>query len=201
MFAANWEDGRIYRIDMNGSIIDSYDPGSIDNNNAGLPTSNDLVPYGLDIDNNGNRLFFGTLYNGPELHSINLNIDGSFLGTIDNSSGNSGLSIDNFINTEILHFSFASSTPNSQDLSISDLEFLPNGNLMTGLRMGCSNNFATSYNHGGSSFILSESAGIYNSSLTQMPVSYDSNSQDDQYGGVAFTEFNLILVSFLKNQL
>lgn len=198
MFAANWEDGRIYRIDMNGSILDSYDPGILDNNNVGMPgIDNDLIPYGLDIDDDASRLFFGTLYNGTTLYSIDLNNNGSFAGTINNSSGNSSLTIDNYVNNEVLHFSFASLIPASDFQSISDLEFLPNGNFMVGLRRGCNNNFATSYNHHATSYMLSESSGIYNTLISQIPISYDSNlpfagafDGDDQYGGVAYMEFN-----------
>lgn len=198
MFAANWEDGRIYRIDMNGSILDSYDPGILDNNNVGMPSiDNDLIPYGLDIDDDASRLFFGTLYNGTTLYSIDLNSNGSFAGTINNSSGNSSLTIDNYVNNEVLHFSFASLIPASDFQSISDLEFLPNGNFMVGLRRGCNNNFATSYNHHATSYMLSENAGIYNTLISQIPISYDSNlpftssfDGDDQYGGVAYMEFD-----------
>ncbi len=189
LFVANWEDGRIYRLDMSGNIIDTYDPAIIDNNLAGLPPTTDLIPYGLAVNNDGTKLFFGTLYNGPIIFSIDLNTNGSFVGTINNTSGNSSLSIDNYVGSQTFHHNFMLT-----DRSVSDLEFLPNGDLVAGLRVGCNGNFATSYNHGGTSYIISEVGGLYNSP-TQMPVSHDANlpfnflDGDDQYGGVAFMEF------------
>ncbi len=183
IFAANWEDGRIYRLDMNGNRLDSYDPQQLDNNAPGLPSfANDVVPYGLAVTEDGSQLFFGTLYDGGQIYSINLTSTGGFVGTLSGT--------DNYVGTEQLHYDFTRA-----NISVSDLEFLPDGNLLVGTRSGCNDNFSTSYSQHGSSYILTSTGGIYNSTPTQLPVSYDSNlpfnglQGDDQYGGVAYAEY------------
>jgi len=45
----------------------------------------------------------------------------------------------------------------------SDLAFTPDGDLLVGVRIGCNNNFATSYNHGGVVYLLKKDPqGHYN---------------------------------------
>jgi len=68
LFVANWEDGRIYRLDMAGNILDAYDPDATDD---GLPGfANGFVPYGLAVSNDGRQLFYGG--NDRRIFSIDL---------------------------------------------------------------------------------------------------------------------------------
>ncbi len=168
MFAANWEDGRIYRIAMNGSIIDWFDPFTLDNNLPGLPI--DPIPYGLDVNLTSTELFFGTLFNGPDLYSIALTSSGGFSTA-----------------SPTFHQSFP--LPPLGKLSISDLEFLPNGDLMVGLRksIDVSSPFSHACNHYGTSYIVSQNTttGLYSNNV-QLCATQDSNVEDDQYGGVTY---------------
>ncbi|MCB0705338.1 MAG: gliding motility-associated C-terminal domain-containing protein [Saprospiraceae bacterium] len=188
-YVTNFEDGRIYRLDEAGNILDSYDPLQYDNGQPGPPNFED-VSYGVDISNDDSRLFFGTVSNpttnvGARVYSLDLNPDGSFVGTIDNTTMPAGATWDNYVGAEQLHYEIPSS--NFTMSYMADLEFIPNGDLMVGKRQGCQETLHTSYNHGGRTFLLQDNgSGIY-SSLDG--IFYTSNgfiNSENSYGGVSY---------------
>ena len=191
-FVTNIEDGRIYRLDATGTILDSYDPFAEDNGNAGISSLNELV-YGIAREPGSDRLFFGTVRQAPTsgtnliaVYSIDLTMTGSFPGTLDNSNNING-SIDNYLNaTETLHFRVPTSNPNSNVIeSVSDLSFAPNGDLLLGKRTGCENSFHSSYNHYGETWILTLNGGsnLYDSG-TWYNLTFESLG--NSYGGVGW---------------
>ena len=131
-FASNFEDGRIYRLDSDGNILDSYDPGNLDDGSAGAPPISELV-YGLTVSPDGSKLFYGL---DKTVFSVDLNSDGSLPGTVDNSSNIAGSTWDNYTGaTETAHSTIPNIDPNiyvaTADIIVSDLEFLPNGELLS----------------------------------------------------------------------
>ena len=199
-YATNLEDGRIYRINEDGVILDSYDPLSLDNGWAATVSLEEMI-YGIDISPDGSQLFFGNSFSSSgkfggesstaKVYSIDLNPDGSFIGAIDNSAMPSGASWDNYVGDEILHhevnaptFSFIPS-----QLIISDLEFTPEGKLLVGCRAICQNNIHSSYNHTGRTFVLSlsTSSGLYSNEdgiiYSGNPISLGQSNE--AYGGVS----------------
>ncbi len=184
-YVTNFEDGRIYRLDATGNILDSYDPLTYDNGASGIPAFDDM-PYGLDISNDNTQLFFGTIggggSSGAKLYSIDLQADGSFPGTIDNTSLPAGATWDNYVDTEFEHFDFGQ---NFATNFISDIEFTPSGKLLVGNRIGCFNNLHTSYNHGGRSLLLEPDGSDVFNILTTIYVSNGIISDVNSYGGVS----------------
>jgi len=181
LFVSNFEDGKIYRLDILGNIIDSYDPDINDTGAVGLPP--DEVPFGLSINEDGTKLFYGTLFNSGKIKSIDLNpLDGSFVGSVLSSSP-----YPTIIGTEVFHTDLVALNPFSSLNSVSDLSFLPNGNLMVGERKSYTANFANACNHQTSSYELSQSGSLFNVP-TNIEASYDAVTQfnDDQYGGIAY---------------
>ena len=199
-FVSNFEDGRIYRIDSNGTILDSYDPGSVDNNSAGRPSIEETV-YGLTVSPDGSQLFFGQ---NRTVYSIDLNSDGSLPGT---STGNESYQSQSWTNyagaTETPHTTIpdvpditftlqdGSTRTVPLDTIISDLDFLPTGELSIGGRTYREGNLATSYNHGGHNFIATDTTttGIY-ADRTEIQ-GFSTNSQfggDDGYGGIGYSK-------------
>lgn len=181
LFVSNFEDGKIYRLDIQGNIIDCYDPDINDTGAIGLPT--DEVPFGLSINDNGTKLFYGTLFNSGKIKSIDLNpLDGSFVGSVLTSSP-----YPTIVGTEVFHTDLVALNPFSSLNSVSDLSFLPNGNLMVGERKSFTANFANACNHQTSSYELSQSGSLFNVP-TNIQAAYDAVSQfnDDQYGGIAY---------------
>ncbi len=91
LFATNNEDGKIYRIDMNGNILSTFDPFGLDNATAGL------VPYGERLwgigayggDTGTTRIYFSrwqeNLYqnsnNRNQIWSVALDANGDFIGS------------------------------------------------------------------------------------------------------------------------
>jgi len=190
LFVANWEDGRIYRLDSTGEIIDAYDPGASDDGSAGFAPDS-VVPYGLAVSPDGSQLFYGTME--QQIYSIDLTADGAFNGTSSTVSvaGTTFISFENA--TETLHFD---GTPNNNATSgsgeilewYSDLEFTPSGDLMVGERLGCAPNegggngagFASSYNHDAETFFIqaNDPDGLYNDNRIEPLVSYDAGTTD-----------------------
>ena len=195
-YATNFEDGRIYRLDEDGTILDSYDPWGLDNGAPGVVDLDELA-YGIDISPDGSALFFGnastnSTFAEAEVFAVNLNPDGSFAGTINNSTLPAGANWDNYEGTETLHYSLSiigNFAP--EQLAISDMEFLPNGKLLVGLRSFCSNNIHTSYNHGGEAIVLSQGGGgLFNQNEGSIHSGYFGSlgGSKECYGGVsAFT--------------
>ena len=187
-YVTNFEDGRIYRVDNTGAILDSYDPLGLDDGGAGVTNINELA-YGITVAPDNSELFFGMVEQGnfvpgnPGLYSIPLQADGSFVGTIDNSQNPAGAAWDNFVGTETLHIEL--SLDGFGDVAtISDLEFSPSGNLLVGQRQCCNGTIHTSYNHGGRSQLLAESGGIFNVPLGFIYTSNGVIDDENCYGGV-----------------
>ncbi len=194
-FVSNFEDGRIYRLDSSGNILNSFDPFTADNGAPGLPS--DPRPFGLAVNPEGTALYFGTheLNQTPRLFAVNLDASGNFSGTEIDQNAQYGVDL---TATEGPEFSA------SPHYSYADLAFTPDGKLVVGTRIGCENNFATSYNHRGRYWLLEQDgSGLYNVRSSQVPggttaggSTYDAgtiptrfiNDQygfDDGYGGIA----------------
>jgi|GEM_PF-2412196 len=202
-FVTNIEDGRIYRLDAAGNILDSYDPGIYDDGAAGISNLEDLA-YGLALEPNCGRLFYGgvdasvhaaggTTNGAPGVYSIDLDANGGFVGTVNNTTMPAGATYDNYVGTETLHSLIttgggATYTVNTL-FSISDLEFDPDGNLLVGVRVGCQNSFQSSYNHWGETSILTvdTGTGLYNATQADYDISVTGDAgNDDGYGGVTY---------------
>jgi len=188
-YVSNFEDGRIYRLDETGQILDSYDPLNYDSGANGVDVLDDLS-YGLAVSPDGSQLFFGTvgvIYGGnlATLYSIDLNIDGSFVGSVDNTWLPAGATWDNYVGTELFHYTVDPGYAFQDTYFLSDLEFTPDNKLLLGIRMGCNSTIASSYNHYGKTEVLSMAGGLYNSLdgeiVTSGPYSLAGN---DAYGGV-----------------
>lgn len=201
-FVSNFEDGRIYRLNYDGDILDSYDPGIYDDGAAGVTEITDLA-YGLAITDDGQTLIYGTIgtqggYFGgidtaANIFSIDLNPNGSFTGTVDNSVLPAGATYDNYVGTETLHTSIAAAdllNIFSDVFFISDLDITPSNQLMVGIRIGCSQTIASSYNHYGSTKVFSLDAnGLYTiEDGTVITTGGFSLADNDSYGGVSWYE-------------
>jgi hypothetical protein len=197
-YVTNFEDGRIYRLDDMGNILDSYDPLFYDVGEENVPILEDLT-YGITVSPDGTELFFGTVGDElldslfsqiyPRVYSIGLNSDGSFAGSIDNTFVPGPY--DNYVGSETLHFQIPpiQIPPSSQAStlqSVSDLQFAVNGELMVGTRTGCKSTIHTSYSHGGRSIVLMPNAGT---GLFDIPnhlfVSNGAIDDENCYGGVS----------------
>ncbi len=203
-FVSNIEDGRIYRLDINGVILDSYDPLNYATSSAGIENINDLV-YGLAIEPLSNRLFFGTVdapggapapSGSPTIYSIQLTTSGGFTGTIDNSYLPTGIITDNYVDADVFHTNISTgggfSFTNNTTYFISDLAFTPDDKLLVGVRVGCNNSFFTSYNHFGETSIVSRNTdGKYNQNITEFDISVTGEAGiEDGYGGVSYYELS-----------
>ncbi len=202
-YVSNFEDGRIYRLDLEGNILDSYDPWTYDDGQPGPPELED-VAYGLALSNDYSRLFFGNVAHvfagggigggsadGPSVYSIELNDDGSFSGTIDNTVLPAGANWDNYVGTETFHYQETDGfvLVTNAVRAVSDLAFAPNGELLVGIRVGCDASLHNSYNHGGRAMVLQDNGSGQYSDL--LGVVYTSNgfiSEENAYGGVAAFE-------------
>lgn len=199
-FVSNMEDGRIYRINAQGTILDTYDPFGDDDSVAGVSNIEELV-YGLALEAGGNRLFFGGVDfapgnnaqpGSPGVYSIDLSTTGGFTGT--NTA--TGLGYDNYTGTETLHTTILVGdvddtapgfVPDDYVYLISDLAFNASGDLIAGIRVGCNNSLFTSYNHYGKTSILTLNTGnnLYDA-VTDLDISFLGDAgPEDGYGGVA----------------
>lgn len=180
-FVSNFEDGKIYRLNTAGDTINSFDPQTLgvfaaDDGSSGWAP--DAKPYGLAVNHDGSELYFGTheLNTAPGLYSVSLDMDGDFDGTetfhaIYPAEGDIG-------------YLFAEEPG---WVAISDLEFLPNGQIMVGLRTGCAGEYATSHNHGATFYIADEEGdGVYDLIVSNPDIQYpnDDTGNDDGYGGI-----------------
>jgi len=197
-FVSNFEDGRIYRLDVTGAILETYDPFLDDDGVAGISNIEELV-YGLAMSPDGTMLFMGGVdfapgvdaqVGTPGIYSINLSTSGGFTGT----STATGLGYDNFTGTETLHTTLTAGGPSPSGFvpddyvySISDLAFNANGDLIAGIRVGCDNTIQSSYNHFAETNIvaLNGVTGLYDT-VTELNISATGDAgPDDGYGGVA----------------
>ncbi|MEZ4884886.1 MAG: SprB repeat-containing protein [Chitinophagales bacterium] len=204
-FVSNIEDGRIYRLNASGTILDSYDPLIYDNGAAGITNLEDLA-YGLAVEPDGGRLFFGMVDapNGGSIagvgtvpiYSVALTGSGGFSGTVNNTNMPSGATYNNYVGADVFHtnISTGSSTGSTYTTNtvylISDLAFSPNGDLLAAVRVSCKNTFFSSYNHWGETNIITKNgSGIYNNSITELNVSVQGDAAvEDSYGGVGVYE-------------
>jgi gliding motility-associated-like protein len=116
LLITNFEDGKIYRYDMDGNFISSFDPFNTDDGSAGLPDLNEAI-WGINV--------FGTNATNVKVYfsrwgddipmsvwSIDLNTNGEFIGE------------------ESFCFSIPSEDLNSNnDRPISDLTFSDDGKM------------------------------------------------------------------------
>lgn len=193
-YVTNFEDGRIYRLDENGNILDSYDPYLYDTGEPGEPADMNDIPYGVDLNADATKLYFGTcghtseaLGPKPKIFSIPINPDGSFVGNINNTSLPAGATWDNFTGNETLQYELGATTAFQDNMYFSDLEITPNGDMLVGGRVGCQGSIHTSYNHGGMAFLLSQNAGVYNNLVGVIYTGYDFSfgQSSEAYGGVS----------------
>ncbi len=204
-FASNMEDGRIYRISATGVILDSYDPLTYDNGAPGFSGPGFVEsPYGIAVENNGARLFFGlnALTNSPSIgtaasaspaiYAIDLNSTGQFVGTVDNTTLPAGATYNNYVGTDVLQTTIpiaggATYSIGDEIYLISDLSFTDNNKLLVGVRVGCDGNFHSSYNHHGESNVINfnSSTGLYDL-VNEFDVSaFGWAAREDAYGGVS----------------
>ena len=191
LFVSNWEDGHIYRIAMDGTILDAYDVDVNDDGSAGM--ANGRVPYALETSNDGTRLYWGTV-SGVEVWSVDLTTDGGFTGP---SSTVGGVTIHRDSASETLNQTIAISTAGEPDPAflnnnlthfVSDLEIIPSGEMLAGLRVGCDDNPHAAYNHQGQTHRLTANgAGLFTGDDGALNVSETGDAGlEDNYGGVDF---------------
>jgi hypothetical protein len=191
-YVTNFEDGRIYRLDSDGNILDSYDPFEYDGGAVGPPALEEIT-YGITIGPGGTDLFFGNVgvdeqfgsSDPPSIYSIPLQADGSFTGTIDNTVLPAGAAYDNYVGDETLHYTLLPLIAISSVSMVSDLEFSPSGELLVGNRGGCEQTIHTSYSHGGRTLILSEVGGLYSNLVSNFFISQGDIDDENCYGGVS----------------
>ena len=131
-------------------------------------------------------MFGGARSSSPRIHSIDLNADGSFVGTINNTNMPSGASYDNYEGTETLHTSITLTGTLHGEAYVSDLEFDPNGNLLVGTRVGCGDWFG-SYQHSAETrrLQLNGSTTFYTDNSVTFDISVQGvSAAEDGYGGV-----------------
>ena len=177
-FVSDFSDGKIYRLSQDGNLT-----GQPFNTRLG-GVGQDGSAYGLSISPDGKKLFFGTIeiHNNPtkpRIFSVEINEDGSFAAT-DLLSGNhtqtEAVLRDDVRYTQNIG---GDSVNNGLWAAISDLTFTPEKELMVGVRVGCEDDFATSYNHGGVVYLLKQDAnGKYQAPSAKVPgtgTSYQNN--------------------------
>ncbi|MBI1224292.1 MAG: T9SS type B sorting domain-containing protein [Bacteroidetes bacterium] len=198
-YVTNFEDGRIYRLDENGNILDSYDPGLYDTGAPGEPNDLNDIPYGIELNADASKLYFGTCgYTSPtsgplpKIYSIPLNTDGSFVGIINNTSLPAGATWDNYTGTETFQMEMGAEHALRDVIYLSDIEITPTGDMLVGGRMGCFSSLHSSYNHGGLAFLLGQNAGIYNNLIGVIYTGYPGSlgGSSEAYGGVSILKSN-----------
>jgi len=189
-FVSNFSDGKIYRIAMNGQKKGQ----PFDTKLGGV--NSDGSAYGLTISNDGTKLYFGTIEiknnpTKPRIFSVELDNDGDFkahdlLGG--NHTQTEATLRDDLRYTQNIG---GESVTNGIWAAISDLTFTPDDELMVGVRVGCKESFASSYNHGGIVYLLQKGTdGKYKKNSDKVPgtgTSYrgipnDTNDPDKRAG-------------------
>ena len=97
LYASNLEDGKIYRINASGVIMESYDPWTSDDGSAGLADASEQVwGLGLNKEDGAKKLYFPRVSDGADgeraMYSITLNENGSFP-----AAGSESLEFDNIM--------------------------------------------------------------------------------------------------------
>jgi hypothetical protein len=80
VIVSNLEDGKIHRLNAAGTVVESYDPWSADNNSSGIVATSEQV-WGLGINNeDGNcKIYFARISNTERtIQSITLGLGGKF---------------------------------------------------------------------------------------------------------------------------
>ncbi len=170
-YVTNFEDGKIYHLDEDGEILDTYDPFQADNGAVGFAPFGELI-WGIDIYQD--KLYFSnwisaTLthpYSGDsEVHSIELDSNGGFIGN------------------EKLEFTYT--IPNNSILysPIADIEINEDGRMLVAQRTML--NRVTVYNHQSASSIyeLNEVTGEWENA-GNLRVGHSGPSEC--YGGAAW---------------
>ena len=201
-FVTNVEDGRIYRVNSLGIILDSYDPGVYDTGVAGIADLED-VPYGIAVEPGSGRLFYGVVDDpgagspatnpgAPQVYSIDLGAGGTFVGTINNTILPLGVPA-NYVGTETLHATIptggGNSFTNHTIYFISDITFPTADQMLVGVRVGCHGSWHTSYNHWAETNLITRNTAT--NLFSNTPFEYDISvtgdaGVDDVYGGVAY---------------
>lgn len=83
LFVSNLEDGKIYRYDMQGNLVDTYDPWSPDGGSAGIVNQDEQVwGIGVNYESGVAKVYFPRVALAPNsersIYSVTLNLDGSF---------------------------------------------------------------------------------------------------------------------------
>ena len=88
-YVSNHEDGKIYRLNFAGAIIDTFDPFGPDDGTAGFAPLSERI-WGLQVSPVDGRLYFGTWLedsgrldatNNNRVYAVDLDGDGGFLGS------------------------------------------------------------------------------------------------------------------------
>jgi gliding motility-associated-like protein len=112
LLITNFEDGKIYRYDMQGNFLSSFDPFNTDDGSAGLPGLNEAI-WGINVfgtDATNVRVYFSRWGDDTPISvwSIDLDSNGEFIG----------------------EESFCFNIPNSNtDIPISDITFSADGKM------------------------------------------------------------------------
>ncbi|MEM7091968.1 MAG: SdrD B-like domain-containing protein [Actinomycetota bacterium] len=197
IFVVNWEDGHIYRLNMQGEILDAYDPDVTDNGSAGL--ANGDLPFALALNADADRLFWGTAFS-HEVHSVDL-VGGTWTGTSSvNGAGDTifenspseqlNMTVNISIPAEAGYTNPSWFPPADRDYHISDLELLPTGEMLAGIRMTCDGNIHSGYNHYGHTRVLTANgSGLYTTQSAALDITRHQGetnfAEEDNYGGVA----------------
>jgi uncharacterized repeat protein (TIGR01451 family) len=150
LIVSNFSDGKIYLLDKNGNVIDTFDTlfgGVSDKGSA----------YGVTVGQYGKKLYFGTIEilnhpMRPRLFSVELDNNGLFLkDDITDATPQEAQLVEQLGFTQNIGGDEVST---GVWAAYSDLDITPDGELLVGVRVGCNSNFATSYNHGGAVYLL-----------------------------------------------
>ncbi len=210
-FVSDFSDGKIYRIDADGTVegnytIDGYDGLSMsDNKTSGK------APYGLAVSPDGKKLYVGTVdfdtYYKPHIFAIELDKNGKFTNTIIDQDATL---VDDLKYTQNIGGIYAGKESDGTGpvwAAYSDLQFTPNGELMVGVRAGCKGTIASSYNHGGTVYLLKkDNNGKYNQADDKLPgsTSYSgepdgTNNRDSRAGAGRYDEGALPIYVNIKD--
>lgn len=170
-FVTSLEDGRIYRIDSSGSILNFHDPMTADSGAVGMPPRNERL-WAVEYENG--ELYYsiwndGSVANPSEIRKVGLNT----------SSGN-------FMPTTDVHVINAPGQASPYSTSpVSDISFSLDGQTMAvGARTMADD--TTAYNHRSGSYLMALVSGTWTPTHFQRT---GCNIPDGEgYGGIAFGE-------------
>ena len=172
-FVSSMEDGKIYRVDGTGTVVDSFDPLAPDSGAPGLPPRHERV-WAVEVSEGAVYYSItndGTTLNPGEIRRVNLDGSGGF-----NVSSDALV-----INVPGQNAVYNGGTP------ATDISFSLDGNkMLVGTRTMQTD--TTAYNHRSSTHLLERSGGVWTVSGTDSTGCNDQNGE--AYGGVAFGEEN-----------